>query len=297
MTKLSGIINVNKPMGFTSHDVVAKIRKILGIKQVGHTGTLDPIATGVLPVCIGKATKTIQYLDSSKAYRAYLKLGVRTNTFDTEGEILEQNLVNLDVEQIKSYLNDFRGEIKQKPPMFSAVHYKGKRLYEYARKNIEIDDIPERTITVKSIELVEVQEIETPNPVAVIDVDCSSGTYIRSIINDLGNKLGYGACMEGLIRTRACGLKISDSYTIDKIAELVKYNELDGLIINPLDVIELEKIKINDFQLDKITKGQSIDAPSDISFNGLKIALTFDNKLAAIAEVKENKIYPVNVFI
>jgi len=151
-----GIINVNKPKGFTSHDVVAKLRKILRIKQIGHTGTLDPMATGVLPVCVGKATKIIQYLESSKAYRAFIKLGIKTDTYDMEGQILEKNPVILDIEGIKKYLESFRGEIIQTPPIYSAIHYKGKRLYEYARKNIEVTDIPTRKVTINSIELVEV---------------------------------------------------------------------------------------------------------------------------------------------
>jgi len=292
-----GILNVNKSKGFTSHDVVAKLRKILNIKQVGHTGTLDPIATGVLPVCVGKATKVIQYLEDSKAYRTNIRLGVKTNTYDAEGEILEEVPVTLDIEKIKECLKTFQGTIKQKPPMFSAVHYKGKRLYEYARKNIEIEDIPERTVTINSIELIDVLEQDTENPLLVVDIDCSSGTYIRSIISDLGDMLGYGASMEGLIRTRAGSFKITDSYTIDKIQEIVEHGNISEILINPLDMVDLTIFPVNEYLIEKVRKGQYFKVKEHTFQENQRVALSFNNLLAAIAEYREEKLHPVNVFI
>lgn len=287
-----GILNINKPQGWTSHDVVAKLRKILKIKQVGHTGTLDPISTGVLPICIGKATKTIQYLNDTKAYRAFATLGIKTSSYDTEGEIIEKKEVNVSVQEIKEALEKYKGEIEQTPPIHSAVHYKGKRLYEYARKNIEIKDIPTRKVFIKSIDFVELQE--GINPVLVFDVDCSTGTYIRSIINDLGQDLNCGAMMSGLIRTRSGSFKISDSYTIEKIEELYKDNKLSEAIINPADAIKLSRIEIDENTLDKIKMGQYFKY--DDLEQDEKVQLIHNNALAAIAEFRDGKIYPKNVF-
>jgi len=328
-----GIINVNKPKGFTSHDVVAKLRKILKIKQIGHTGTLDPMATGVLPVCIGKATKTIQYLESSKAYRAFIKLGVKTDTYDMEGQILEKNPVNLEIEEIKKHLESFRGDIIQTPPIYSAVHYKGKRLYEYARKNIEITDIPTRKVTVNSIEPVKILTDDTEvnlqsschcerseaihqsltnqwiaslqaplndeNPVLIVDIDCSEGTYIRSIAHDLGEKLGYGACLSDLIRTKAGKFTLETTYTLEEIESFSQSENFDKFLINPIKILPLEIFEIDENLLDKIKNGQyfSVDflthSPKSSSF----LQLVFKNKLAAIARFEDNIIKPVNVFI
>lgn len=292
-----GILNIDKPQSYTSHDVVARIRKILNIKQVGHTGTLDPLATGVLPICVGKATKVIQYLDDTKAYRAHIKLGIVTDSYDTDGEVLEQNDVELDIEKIKHYLLDFKGQIEQVPPMHSAVHYKGKRLYEYARKNIKIEDIPKRSVFIKDIGLVEVIDKDTAHPTIVIDVDCSTGTYIRSIIHDLGIKLGYGATMSGLVRTRAGSFKITDSYTIENLQKLVEDGQANNIFTNPIEILPLKRVVINDTQLAKVKHGQFFKV-HNINFETNEIImLEFNQCLAAMAEVREGIIYPKTVFI
>ena len=322
-----GIINVNKPKDFTSHDVVAKLRKILGIKQIGHTGTLDPMATGVLPVCIGKSTKVIQYLESSKAYRAFIKLGIKTDTYDIEGEILEQNPVFLNIDEIKKYLKDFKGEIIQTPPIYSAVHYKGKRLYEYARKNIEVKDIPTRKVTVNSIELIDIlsplpdisviarsevtkQSINScfldcrvgakapprnDTPVLIVDIDCSEGTYIRSIAHDLGEKLGYGACLSDLTRIKAGKFLLENSHTLEEIESLHKTGDYDKFLVNPVEILPLEIFEVNEVLLEKIKKGQHFFAENKFKTNFIQ--LVHKNKLAAIAKFEDNTIKPVNVFI
>ncbi|MDD3013620.1 MAG: tRNA pseudouridine(55) synthase TruB [Candidatus Gastranaerophilales bacterium] len=296
--KFFGIINVNKHKGLTSHDVVSKLRKILNMKQIGHTGTLDPMATGVLPVAIGKATKLIQYMEGSKSYRAFIKLGVRTDTYDLEGQILETNPVIINMEKIKSVLGEFQGDITQIPPMYSAVHYKGKRLYEYARANIEIENIPERQINISSIELAQILEENSENPILIVDIDCSAGTYIRSIANDLGDKLGYGATLHDLIRTKSGKLNLDTSHTLDEIEEFRKSEKINDLIINPICILNLECCKIEQNNLEKIQKGQSIE---NIELNGLneeeKIQLVYEDKLVAIAKIKDKIIFPVNVFI
>lgn len=294
---LFGIINVNKPKGLTSHDVVSRLRKILNMKQIGHTGTLDPMATGVLPVCIGKATKLIQYLDDKKAYRAYIKLGVKSNTYDLEGEITETNKVKFNFETIKSALSEFQGEITQKPPIYSAVHYKGKRLYEYARKNIDIPDIPERKVFIKDIELIEVLNQESEHPVLVVDIDCSAGTYIRSIANDLGIKLKYGALLENLTRTKAGTFLLDTSFSLEKIQELKQSGQADHFIINPLNVLNLKKYNVDTEIIGKLKNGQYFQ-PENIDFvDNEKIMLINNNSLISIAEFKDGKIFPNNVFL
>lgn len=288
---ITGIINVNKPKGLTSHDVVSRLRRILKIRQIGHTGTLDPLAVGVLPICVGKATKIIQYLDTSKAYRAYILLGIKTDSYDTEGEVLEKQSVKFELDKAKSFLQNFQGEITQTPPMYSAVHYKGKRLYEYARKNIAIEDIPTRKVTVNSIELVDVEKADTKNPVLVVDIDCSGGTYIRSIAYDLGEKLGCGACLEGLTRTKAGKFRVEDSFTLEQIEELFEKGEVEKFLQPP--VLELETIEITPEQKEKIHFGQFLFIDKELPE---KLQLFCDGELVAIAKFVEGKIKPVKVF-
>lgn len=282
---LFGIINVNKPKGLTSNQVVTKLRKILCIKQIGHTGTLDPLAVGVLPVCVGKATKIIQYLDTSKAYRAYVLLGVRTDSYDLEGEVISKEKVTPDEAKIKILLEDFRGEIVQTPPIYSAVHYKGKRLYEYARKGIEVPDIPTRKVVIYDINLVEIKE-----NVAVIDIDCSGGTYIRSIAHELGEKLGYGACLENLTRTRSGNLKLEDSLTLEEIEN----GCIDKFLLPVQAFLNFEIIEINYEQAEELRNGRyfKVDKTDDSMAQ-----LVYKGKLAAIAKCEGNKVMPVKVFL
>lgn len=295
---LFGIINVNKPVKFTSHDVVSKLRKILNIRQIGHTGTLDPLAVGVLPVCIGKATRIIQYLEGSKAYRAYVKLGIRTNTYDADGEIIEDNSVNLDLQRIQDALKEFQGEITQKPPIYSAVHYKGKRLYEYARANIEVEDIPERNVHINSIELLDILNKDSDHPTLIVDIDCSGGTYIRSIANDLGDILGYGASLDSLIRTKSGRFTIDKSHSLEEIQEFFRSGRLNEILINPVDVINLERVSITEDQINKVTKGQYIKICDENKLANIeKIQLIYENKLIAIARIEEDKAFPINVFV
>lgn len=291
---LCGIINVNKSKGYTSHQVVSRLRKILNIKKIGHTGTLDPLAAGVLPVCAGRFTRVIEYLNTSKSYRAYFLLGVKTDTYDIEGTIIDQKAVIPDYETIKKNLNEFIGEIEQTPPMYSAVHYKGKRLYEYARKNIEIDELPKRKVKIKDIRFVDIQNQYGENPVIIVDIDCSGGTYIRSIANDLGEKLGYGCCLKDLIRTSSGKFLLKDSFTLEQIEEYVNRGDIEKILINPVEMIDLEVIEISFEQVEKIKNGQSyiLEGNKKEGF----FQLVFENRLAAIAEFKDKKIKPVKVF-
>ena len=283
-SNLFGILNINKPKGITSFDVIARLRKILNIKQIGHSGTLDPIAQGVLPICVGDATRIIEFLPTDKSYRASAQLGFTTNTYDLEGEILERREVNVAKEQIEAALSEFFGEIEQTPPIFSAIKIKGKKLYEYARKN-ETVEIPKRNVTISKIKLLEIKEGE--NPIIVFDVDCSGGTYIRSIIHDLGEKLGCGATMVDLTRTKSSGLYLENAQNLDEItAENAKF-------IDPLKELSLNEIKISAEQLEKIKLGQYFMVDKFIAET---VKLSFDGKLVAIARMDSNKVLPKKVF-
>ena len=211
-----GFINLHKPAGFTSHDCIAKLRKLLNIRKIGHGGTLDPAATGVLPIAVGKATRLLQFLPEPKAYRARIRLGVTTDTDDLEGRVIQSvEKVDLDRTQIVECLNTFVGRIKQIPPIYSAIKKNGKKLYELARKGEEITVEP-RTIHIYSIELIDIYIAEFYE--LEIDIKCSPGTYIRAIARDLGKMLEVGGTLASLIRTQSCGMHLNDSITLEQIA-------------------------------------------------------------------------------
>lgn len=209
---MNGIIVVNKPQEFTSFDIVALARGKMKTKKVGHSGTLDPMATGVLPVFVGGATKAISLVpDSDKSYRAGFRLGLTSDTLDIWGKCSEQREVKIPQSKLEQVLEQFRGEIEQTPPMYSALKVGGQKLCDLARKGIEVERKP-RKITISRLELL---EFDGQN--GVIDVDCSSGTYIRSLCDDIGAALGTGAVMTGLCRTKACGFNISQAVTVEDL--------------------------------------------------------------------------------
>ncbi|MBI4651477.1 tRNA pseudouridine(55) synthase TruB [Candidatus Desantisbacteria bacterium] len=210
---INGILNINKPKDISSFDVIRKIKKITGLSKVGHAGTLDPIATGVLLVCIGEATKVVQYLmDADKEYMALAVLGKTTDTQDYTGKVLTSGKVEtVSDENIENILNEYRGEIKQIPPMYSALHYKGERLYNLARKDIEVAR-EARNIKIKNLTLIERDLVKIK-----FLVECSKGTYIRTLCNDIGTRIGCGAYLEELIRTRSGNYKLEDSIELSEI--------------------------------------------------------------------------------
>ncbi|MBU3153783.1 tRNA pseudouridine(55) synthase TruB [Clostridium estertheticum] len=211
---MNGILNVFKPTGITSFDVVRLIRKISKVKKVGHAGTLDPEASGVLPVCIGKATKAIDYIMGDfKIYETELKLGVITDTYDREGKILKESEVNLGVDEITLVINSFIGEIKQVPPMYSALKVNGKKLYELARAGIEIEREP-RPITIYDINITDINL-----PYIKFTVKCSKGTYIRSLCYDIGEKLKCGGMMWNLQRTATGQFHIDNAINVNELNE------------------------------------------------------------------------------
>ena len=213
---MDGIINVYKEKGFTSHDVVAKLRGILKMKKIGHTGTLDPQAEGVLPVCLGKATKLCDFItDRTKTYKAVLLLGKVTDTLDVFGRVIEENECNVSAEEIAQIIKSFVGKQEQVPPMYSALKVNGKKLYELAREGKTI----ERQSRVIEIFSIEISEISLPR--VTFTVTCSKGTYIRSLCDDIGKKAGCGGCMEELTRTRSGNFDINSALKLDEIQALV----------------------------------------------------------------------------
>lgn len=275
-----GFLNINKPKGMTSHDVVAMLRRALKIKQIGHTGTLDPMATGVLPVAIGKASRLIEYLQENKEYIADVQFGKVSDTFDTEGAVKDYSNKKAAKEQIKEALNNFRGKIEQIPPAHSAVHYKGKRLYELARQGIIPDDIPKRTVFVTKLEFVEFDE---ESQSAKLEIHCSKGTYIRSIINDLGLTIGTGAVMSGLVRTKSGLFELENAISPDCITDKA---EAEKYLINPVEVLSYKCYELTQIEYKKIQHGQSI-ATDDFEDNEY-VCLTFNNELCAISQKQEN---------
>ena len=224
---MNGIINVYKERGFTSHDVVAKLRGILHMKKIGHTGTLDPDATGVLPVCLGKATKVCGLLtDKDKTYRAVVKLGVMTNTEDMTGEILAKHPVLVTKEQIERAVSKFVGEIEQVPPMYSAIKINGKKLYELARQGKEVER-KARKVTIYGIKVLSIDFSENE---FTMEVSCSKGTYIRTLCKDIGEFLGCGAAMKTLVRTRVSEFFLEQALTLGQIEQAVKEGKIQDYL-------------------------------------------------------------------
>lgn len=229
---IHGIINVYKEKGFTSHDVVAKLRGIVGQKKIGHTGTLDPDATGVLPVCLGKATKLCDLLtDKNKTYEAVLLLGKTTDTQDITGEVLEEKSTEaLTEEKVREAIEGFIGDYEQIPPMYSALKVNGKKLYELAREGKVIER------KARPVKILNIQILEIDLPKVRMEVSCSKGTYIRTLCHDIGEKLGCGGCMESLIRTRVSTFRIEDAKTLDEIETLKQEGKLAELLV-PIDAM------------------------------------------------------------
>lgn len=212
-----GYVVIDKPEGWTSHDVVARVRRLVGERRVGHAGTLDPAAVGVLPVAVGLATRTVEYLaESSKAYRAWITFGITTDSADRDGVVTStHDPSSLDLKTIKLALDTFRGDISQRPPMYSAIKVDGRRLYDLARAGVEIDVEPRR-VTIHDLRVV-----DWTSPVLCLDVDCSKGTYIRSLARDLGDAVGTGAYLSHLVRTRFGPFVIDDAVTLEDLERIL----------------------------------------------------------------------------
>ncbi len=228
---MDGIINVYKEAGFTSFDVVAKLRGILKQKKIGHTGTLDPDAEGVLPVCLGKATKICEYLtEKDKTYQTVLHLGITTDTQDRSGNVLKEQNVEISAEELLTIIQGFAGKQQQIPPMYSALKVNGQKLCDLARKGIEVER-KAREIEIFSID---VQKIDLP--FVTMEVHCSKGTYIRTLCHDIGERAGCGGCMEELLRTRVERFALEDAVKLDEVQKAMEEGTVDSLIL-PVDRI------------------------------------------------------------
>ena len=286
-----GIIVVNKPREFTSFDVVAIMRGCFKTKKVGHSGTLDPMATGVLPVFIGGATKAVSVLpESGKSYRAGFRLGMTSDTLYIWGECSEQKDTDISEEMMLKILERFRGETEQVPPMYSALKVNGQKLCDLARKGIEVERKP-RKITVSRLELIEFDGRD-----GVIEVDCSGGTYIRSLVDDIGAALGTGAVMTSLVRTRACGFTLDDSYPLEEL----KTRPLDELerLLKPIESVfaDYPKIRLDGVQERMYLNGVRLDARRLNGDFGDGMYRVFGGEFFGIARIENGELVSVKRF-
>jgi tRNA pseudouridine55 synthase len=225
----NGFISINKPASITAHDCVSRLRKLLKQKKIGHGGTLDPMATGVLPIAVGNATRLLRFLPEGKAYEARIRFGLVTNTDDITGKVIsDRPCPTLTLTEIQKFLPSFQGKITQRPPAFSAIQVNGKRLYDLARRGeITLDDVPMREVDITDIRVLNWAEEDYPE--LDVAIACGSGTYIRSIARDLGEKLGCGATLSGLRRTYSNGFDLNSSLSFEQIAELLRSGNFEVL--------------------------------------------------------------------
>ena len=281
-----GFLNIYKPKGKTSHDVVAILRRVTKIKQIGHTGTLDPFAEGVLPVCIGKATRLIEYLADDKAYIGTVQLGKSTTTYDIEGDMVKVSDKEVSIEEIEKALQSFRGEVEQFPPIYSAIKVNGKKLYEYARKGEEVEIKP-RKVTIKNLKIL---NYDSKNRVLELYIECSKGTYIRSIANDLGEALGVYGHLTKLVRVKAGEFEIKDCIRLE---DLETKEDAEKVLINPLEKLHYPKYELGEEEKNKVLNGMEIFSPQD--YEGIVI-LVYSNNILAIGEASGRRIKCVKVF-
>lgn len=278
-----GLLNVLKPPGMTAHDVVAALRRRLGTRKVGHAGTLDPVACGVLPVAVGGATRLLPYLESGKEYLAEIQFGVATATADAEGAVLAEADCALSEADLRAVLPRFRGAIQQRPPMVSAVHYQGKRLYELAREGVVIEDLPLRDVVIGTLELE--RWYPGARPRALLRVACSAGTYIRSLAVDLGAAMGVPASLAFLLRTRAGSFRIETAVTLDEeVAWAPEDTYLSHLVRREASAAELQDI----------SHGRALAAHGEPA--GALVRVHHGERLLAIYEQQGDRLAPKTVF-
>ena len=276
-----GFLNVYKPTGMTSHDVVGYLRRVTKIKQIGHTGTLDPFAEGVLPIAIGKATRLIEYLDDDKAYVGRFCFGKSTDTYDIEGEVVNVYEEKVSKEDVINILTQFQGEIEQYPPIYSAKKIKGKKLYEYAREGVNDIEITPCKINIYKSELLEFNKNEQW---ADIYISCSKGTYIRSIANDLGKVLNNGCYLSKLKRVQAGLFEVNDAIPLEKI-ETPEFVEKS--LLNPLNYLPQQKQELNEVEYNRVLHGLPVYNRTKNQLGDI-ILLTKNDELLAISTVVEN---------
>lgn len=284
---MEGILPLFKPAGMTSHDCVFRLRKILKMKRIGHTGTLDPDVTGVLPICLGRATKVAEYItDAGKAYEGEVTIGFSTTTEDASGDTVVTREVDrvINRQEILDILQSLTGEIEQTPPMFSAVKVKGKRLYEYARQGIEVER-PTRKVQIYKIELLDDREVFPGETISFrFRVYCGKGTYVRTLAVMIGEALGYPAHMSYLQRIQSATMTLEDCYTLEQVQELADKGEVEK-VLKPLEdgISHLKNFEINDTVAEKVKNGGLLDIPPQLLDEDGPIAVSqTDGKVLAI---------------
>ena len=287
---MDGVINVLKPPGMTSHDVVSRLRKILKTKKIGHTGTLDPDAVGVLPICVGKATRLVEYLTGTKkTYRALLCFGAETDTQDASGQVVKRTeLPNLSGEEFAQVLRSFLGKNFQIPPMFSAIKKNGKPLYLLARQGVEVARKP-REIEIHNIELLAYDSSQ-----ALIEVTCSKGTYIRTLCQDIGRKVESGAYLGFLIRTQSGNFHINDSFCLEEIKSL----KTETFLISPAQAIDFPELYFTKDLLFAIGNGNKVPSPFQEKTETDEKYKVLDEQgnLLAIGKIEKGYFQPEKVF-
>lgn len=257
---MNGIININKPAGSTSFRVVAQVKRLSKERRVGHAGTLDPMATGVLPVCLGQGTRVVEFLaDAAKTYQAQIELGVATDTYDATGAVMQRNDPSgISREQLESAFASFRGTIQQTPPMYSALKYKGQKLYELARAGIEVER-ESRPVVIYNLDIVAWQP-----PVVTIKVECGKGTYIRSLAHDLGQSLGCGANLKSLIRLSYGPFAVQDAVSVPQLEDAFRYGYWQHFV-HPMDTVLLhwKAVVVNGTTEEMIRKGVPVTLESN----------------------------------
>ena len=296
---MDGIFNIYKEKGFTSHDVVAVVRRTIHMKKVGHTGTLDPDAEGVLPVCVGKATKLSDVImDGRKSYRAMLRLGITTTTEDASGEVLETKPVDFNEEKIREAVASFIGKLEQVPPMYSAVKVNGKKLYELAREGKEIER-KSRTIEVYDIRI---RQFLPPDRVEM-DVDCSKGTYIRTLCADIGKALGCGGHMAELLRTATGAFSLENAIRLSELKELTEQERAEEALLTMEEALKdfpVVKVAKNSTKLlyngGKIWEKFFAEKPASLRVGEIVAVYDFENNLVGLYEIKQEESFFIKPF-
>ena len=288
---INGVLLLDKPLGFSSNQALQKVKWLFQAAKAGHTGTLDPLATGLLPICLGEATKFAQYVtDADKTYIAIVKFGETTTTGDAEGQVLAKHPVDFDLKKLRTVCDEFLGEISQVPPMYSALKFEGKALYEYAREGVNIER-QARLVTIASIQI-----DSFANEVAVLTVSCSKGTYIRTLAEDIGHQLGCGAHLIGLRRTETAGYLIKDAITLEALELLVKETAVDALaeLLLPMDtaIAYLPKVLLNPDAAHYLMQGQAVWQSGDIPQGELRLYDDHNQFLGLGVLQEDGKIAP-----
>jgi len=284
---ITGLLNINKPIGITSMDVVREIKKSTGIKKVGHGGTLDPMASGVIPIAIGTSTRLLEYiLNGDKSYIATIELGKRTDTYDSEGKTVEKSdPQGISIDDIVKVLSKFNGEMTQIPPMHSALKVQGKRLYELARSGTVIER-PPRNVTIYEVSL---EEFNTPN--IVVGIRCSKGFYVRTFADDIGHLLGCGAFLSSLKRVSSGPFKIEDAMTLDQTISMISDGNLQELILDPGSCINgAQRIQLNEETETMVKHGRAIESINEsFPITDSSLAVAYDNQSRFVAILRFNE--------